>query len=347
MITIGITTFNRLSTLRRMAASLYDSDLPYPYSIRIYDDASTDYNIDELREIFPDAKTIHKHTENWGADANTLYMYRDFLKTDDDIFFNADSDLIYNTKWMVDGVDLLDKTDGVLSLFNTSTHASCWCDDVFCIKSDLGAAGTMFRRDNLQRFLDYYEKNNEGNIENEGIDFYWSRYFKMIGVRLLATKVSLVQHIGFDGYNSSMDCFDYGTGFKVDSILNGQLVNDSLEEKFSHRNSGRKKYTLFPFEKISKGARIVVYGAGATGQDYVKQIKNSGYCYIVAVVDKNYEMMNGVCAPNDLPNMDFDNIVIASINEMYISEIKKDIEDKYPFLAKKIIYREKNSTIRL
>ena len=45
MITIGITTYNRLDVLKKMAKSLYKSDLLGQCNIRVYDDASSEYDV--------------------------------------------------------------------------------------------------------------------------------------------------------------------------------------------------------------------------------------------------------------------------------------------------------------
>jgi len=43
---------------------------------------------------------------------------------------------------------------------------------------------------------------------------------------------------------------------------------------------------LFPFEKIEKGKNIILYGAGDVGTNFFYQIKKTGYCNIVCVLDK-------------------------------------------------------------
>ena len=43
---------------------------------------------------------------------------------------------------------------------------------------------------------------------------------------------------------------------------------------------------LFPFEKIEKGSNVILYGAGTVGTDYLAQIRRTGYCKIVCILDK-------------------------------------------------------------
>ena len=46
---------------------------------------------------------------------------------------------------------------------------------------------------------------------------------------------------------------------------------------------------LFPFEKVEKDSKIIIYGAGNVGQSFLGQINMTGYCDVVAVADRAYE----------------------------------------------------------
>lgn len=56
MITIAIPVYNREKLVKRMATSLYLSDLCVPYNICIYDDNSSELDINTLKTLFPNAK---------------------------------------------------------------------------------------------------------------------------------------------------------------------------------------------------------------------------------------------------------------------------------------------------
>ena len=77
---------------------------------------------------------------------------------------------------------------------------------------------------------------------------------------------------------------------------------------------GNYRY-LFPFEKIPFGAKILIYGAGILGQEYLEQILITGYCRVIGFVDQNHEkypsMIVPVFAPEAIHSLDFDFIVIA------------------------------------
>jgi FkbM family methyltransferase len=74
---------------------------------------------------------------------------------------------------------------------------------------------------------------------------------------------------------------------------------------------------LFPFEKVKKGSRIVLYGGGLVGQEYIQQIRQKDHCDILYIVDRNYESLResfdiDVFPPEKLYDKDFDCVVIAS-----------------------------------
>lgn len=89
---------------------------------------------------------------------------------------------------------------------------------------------------------------------------------------------------------------------------------------------------LFPYEKITYGASIVIYGAGRMGQEYMKQLAINHYCRIVAVVDRNYHkygtLIHKVSAPDDIDKFDFDYVVIALELPKYYNDIKSFLLDK-------------------
>jgi hypothetical protein len=65
--------------------------------------------------------------------------------------------------------------------------------------------------------------------ETTRFDWKWSRYLAEHGVEIYCANKSLVQHIGYDGQNAQGFYFAVGRGFEVDSLCNGQVVNDLLE----------------------------------------------------------------------------------------------------------------------
>ena len=348
-ITIGITTYNRLSTLKRMAQSLYESNPLYPYSIRVYDDASTNFDKDTLQKIFFNAENIYRHPHNIGADAGMMYMYKDFLEaTESDIFFNADSDLIFSKHWLETGIDLLKKTDGILSLYNTPHHPTIATNEFFCEKENLGAAGTFFTRDALQLLFANLNEDRMVSLSAVGADFGWSKFFRARGYRLYTTKNSLVQHIGFVGYNGTLDSINFGTNFSVDSITNGQILNDTVYEmSVRQKQSLRRSYALFPFELIPENAKVVLYGYGNTGKDFSEQIRKSQYCKLVAIIDAKSFENEAVKQPSTLPDMEFDYLVLATVYDDVADSMRNAAKSILPGIESKIVYKKNNGLIRL
>jgi len=240
MITIAIPTYNRLNFLKIMATSLYNSDLSIPYNIRVYDDCSTEYGLDELKHVFPNAASIKIYNRNLKADLNMFYFYKDFLNSSDEYLFNADSDIIFNKKWLLNGLELLKKTDGVLSLFNATSHnVKEIIDSTFCIKETVGAAGTLFTRKRVEEIVNNFSNLPESKLHS--FDWKWSEYLNQNNIRIFCTNNSLVQHIGYYGQNiyiryrgnklikTKKPFFDYGRNFMVDSLETGQIINDIFE----------------------------------------------------------------------------------------------------------------------
>jgi glycosyltransferase involved in cell wall biosynthesis len=227
MVTIGVPTYNRKEILKIMASSLYNSALDIPHAVRVYDDCSTEYGYSELKELFPSAVSIKRNAVNLKADKNMYQMYADFLATGDDYFFNADSDLIFNRQWLNTAFGLLKKTEGILSVFNANSHpAYKMIDKDLCLKESVGAAGTLFARERLVELLRYFD-----SVEAAGknFDWKWSEYFKNRNIPIYCVNNSLAQHIGYEGQNANV-YFDVGRNFKVESVEDGQVINDVFEK---------------------------------------------------------------------------------------------------------------------
>ncbi len=80
----------------------------------------------------------------------------------------------------------------------------------------------------------------------------------------------------------------------------------------------------FPFGSIPRNSRILIYGLGAVGKEYIKQIENTSYCKIVAVSDKN-SLANDdgymYVTPREIVNVECDYIVIANGSLIASAEI--------------------------
>lgn len=86
---------------------------------------------------------------------------------------------------------------------------------------------------------------------------------------------------------------------------------------------------LFPFHKVKRDSRIVLYGAGNVGRKYFRQLEHSGYCQIVYWVDKSAEKFKNtewnILLPAEMKNEDFDYIVICVADKKLAGIIKSDL----------------------
>ena len=87
---------------------------------------------------------------------------------------------------------------------------------------------------------------------------------------------------------------------------------------------------IFPFSEIPRNSNIVLYGARMVGQTYYDQLKRTGYCNVVAWVDKGYQDyqrngMKNVSGIETIKNIEFDYIVIAVSHMDLCRKIKSDL----------------------
>jgi|GEM_PF-1432255 len=83
-------------------------------------------------------------------------------------------------------------------------------------------------------------------------------------------------------------------------------------------------YYLFPFDKVPKDSRIVLYGAGNVGKQFFAQIAETNFCKIVLWVDKNADLKTTEKpeAITSLSINDYDIVVIAIESELAAHDIK-------------------------
>lgn len=84
------------------------------------------------------------------------------------------------------------------------------------------------------------------------------------------------------------------------------------------------KSFLFPFNKVNKDDKVIIYGAGVVGTQYIKQNNQLNYCQIVLWVDK-YSKKSGVSPIEDIMNHSFDKVVIAIEDRKTKENIKKEL----------------------
>lgn len=249
-ITIAISTYNRKNILKDVVKSLELVQKIEQCNIRVYDDCSNEFSINDLKEIFSFSKEIIVRERNMGADINMYQMYKDFLNTDDDIFIQADSDLIFDKDLINFVIESINKTDGIMSLYNSKKHKKIQAIGEFVIKKDLGGAGTVFKREILQEIIREVPCNN-------CYDWAWSNFLVKKGIKLYCSKRSYFQHIGFYGQNCNGINFDYGLNFKDLSETNQLILNKVYKKYFQNMTEQKDlKIVLRYIIKIIKNSMI-------------------------------------------------------------------------------------------
>lgn len=91
---------------------------------------------------------------------------------------------------------------------------------------------------------------------------------------------------------------------------------------------------LFPFPNVKKGSRVIIYGAGTYGQRLYKYLTETQFCDVAALVDQNYVELHKqgvpVVSPEDIPEYDYDAIVVASSFARTRDAIYKYLTQLYP-----------------
>lgn len=112
-----------------------------------------------------------------------------------------------------------------------------------------------------------------------------------------------------------------------------------------------KQDFLFPFPKVKKGMKIILYGAGTYGQRLYNFCKRTNFCEIVTWVDRNYlalkKMGLDVVSPSEIAESDCNVIVIANMYAKSRGDLYEELVKKYPDkmicqIDEKLIFSEKS-----
>jgi FlaA1/EpsC-like NDP-sugar epimerase len=100
-----------------------------------------------------------------------------------------------------------------------------------------------------------------------------------------------------------------------------------------YRGYGELDY-LFPFPQVQRGSKIVLYGAGTYGQRLYRYLQRTGFCHVVAWVDRNYQQLQkqglAVESPELLPSYKFDAVVITNTYAKSRTGLYQELVRKYP-----------------
>lgn len=228
-IMVGITTYNRKDILDKVAKSFNQINGIDDLYVCIFDDCSVEYDAAYLKSIFKKVDYVHVNEKNLGSDYNIRLFYTHFLESDCEWLLNADSDLIFNKDIIGQITSLFEKTNGIFSVFNTPNHLTrAEYDDTFIEKNDVGSAGVVINKELVKKIIQHIPAHKRLGFDWEFCDFLRSQ-----NIKILVTRKSLCQHVGFYGQNSLFK-FDYGVGFEPDSKINAQIVEKLAEDVFGN-----------------------------------------------------------------------------------------------------------------
>ena len=107
---------------------------------------------------------------------------------------------------------------------------------------------------------------------------------------------------------------------------------------------------LFPFEKIKQGSKIIIYGAGDVGCEYLKQLLITNYCTCVALLDRNAAniapLVVPVYTPENLPQFEYDYILLAFKDGCHVQAVK-DTLLHYGADASKIFFQPVRAEVNI
>ncbi len=221
-VAVGISTYNRADLVGLNALYLCRSRLTSDVTLLVVDDASTEYDVAFLREVYPSGTDIQRRDQNSGGADFAIYdLLNRLVSTEAEVLVLLDSDLIVSGDFMVKTIELLPLAKGILSLFNTPAHAAVGSRGPFLLKKTVGSAGTVWPRRVAVETL-------AGVPPGRSWDWRFSDFLIEAGYEICVVRGSFVQHMCFNvGQNSGPLTGDFGSGF---SDVDVELAYRSIEQ---------------------------------------------------------------------------------------------------------------------
>lgn len=121
--------------------------------------------------------------------------------------------------------------------------------------------------------------------------------------------------------------------------LNGN-IKVPVRRVFFQKGVRKTAQYIFPYEKVKKGSKVAIYGAGDIGRTYVEQLKENKYCSVVGWTDSKWERMRGekLISLEAVVKLPLDYVVIA----VRADEAKAEMENsllRLGFPKEKIVQR--------
>ncbi len=94
-----------------------------------------------------------------------------------------------------------------------------------------------------------------------------------------------------------------------------------------HANQSKNWLAIFPYWRVPAHSKVLIYGAGKVGNDYISQLEMGDYYHMAGVVDQNADQYDeSVVLPQiGLTQIKYDVIVIAVVSVKIAEEIRQAI----------------------
>lgn len=178
---------------------------------------------------------------------------------------------------------------------------------------------------------------------NEQFMSYWENKFKKFGYYLY----DYLRPIIWNNENVSavyrQNCVIFMKKLKDNSIVQDEHIVDIVHPKL-FLGFSKKGIALFPFHKVVKDSKIVLYGAGVVGNMYYRQLQATDYCKEIIWIDRTRSQacVNNkavdVYLPDLLKTIEADYYVVAVQDKNTAKEIIMTLNTEYKIDLNKIIY---------
>lgn len=219
---IVVTTWNRPDYLERMWRSLAQSQLPDAVVI-IVDDASDDLETRSLVRALrlprtPVARLLRRRHTGPNPHDGVRAGWDLACRLGVDVLVNLDADMVVRPQWLATVTRLLESATGrvapevIVTGFNAHLHKRLAQFRDHYRKGSIGGANVVVRRETYQGWL-------RDAFFDQGWDWNMVRAAQARGCPLLATRPSVVQHIGFTGLWSHPLHADWAVDYTESSVL--------------------------------------------------------------------------------------------------------------------------------
>lgn len=120
-----------------------------------------------------------------------------------------------------------------------------------------------------------------------------------------------------------------------ETVFYEELLRLGIKQYIQEEKNAAKRLFerfIFPWKRVKSGEKVIIYGAGAMGHLFVKQLEVTKYAAVHAVCDKRYEeihdMKELLTGPEDLCRLPEYPIIIALEKKKHADEVIEELTAK-------------------